>query len=416
MGAHQAEMDAMHEKMMARIEANMDSMQAKLISTIKNFKFNGEETTVCQETMEARLEVEEPASVDMTPEVADEEVPSEDAVVMPVGEPRERLTETVETTHRECEEPTSADMKECQETTVCHEATEADIGKMEPFDRMIAILEQMIAMTETNQETTATTDLNGNTEEMECEEPTSVEMKPEVAHEEVPREDAAVMPVRGLRKQRRGRKQAAGRREEPKKLNRGICGSRKRLTAACRKVTRRATVAWRKINVFRKILTHGYCGLRKEVTAAGIRITRCSGHRRKGRNKEVIMERNCIRRREPKNERSKGTRSRDVEELLHLRKKRKSTNNSEGRNPGERAPLRSGGTRKKDMCDISREKIMVITRINKEVFERTTRLEIAKRSAGSPVALRMIKKWTQWRGRPPPKRKKEQEAEEEPVM
>jgi hypothetical protein len=54
---------------------------------------------------------------------------------------------------------------------------------------------------------------------LEEEEPTSVEMKPEVPHEEVPREDAAVMPIRGLRKQRRGRKQAAGRREELKKLN-----------------------------------------------------------------------------------------------------------------------------------------------------------------------------------------------------
>jgi hypothetical protein len=45
----------------------------------------------CQETMEARLEAEEPTSVDMTPEVADDqEVPVEDAVEMPVGEPRKR--------------------------------------------------------------------------------------------------------------------------------------------------------------------------------------------------------------------------------------------------------------------------------------------------------------------------------------
>jgi hypothetical protein len=57
-----------------------------------------------------------------------------------------------ETTHRECEEPTSADMKECQETTVCHEATEADVEKMEPFDCVLAILKQMIATTRTNQE------------------------------------------------------------------------------------------------------------------------------------------------------------------------------------------------------------------------------------------------------------------------
>jgi hypothetical protein len=51
-----------------------------------------------------------------------------------------------------------------------------------------------------------------------------------------------------------------------------------------------------------------------------------------------------------------------------------------------------------------------------EAFRKTTRLRIAKRSAESPVALQMMKKWALWRGRPPPKRKKEQEAEEEPVM
>jgi hypothetical protein len=103
---------------------------------------------------------------------------------------------------------------------------------------------------------------------LEEEEPASVDTTPEVAHEEVPREGAAVMPVRGLRKQRRGRKQAAGRHEEPKKRNRGICGPLEKLAAACRKVSRRATVAWRKKNILRKSWTQGSCGLRKEVTAA----------------------------------------------------------------------------------------------------------------------------------------------------
>jgi hypothetical protein len=49
------------------------------------------ETMACQEKMEASLEEEEPASVDMTPDVAHEqEVPKEDAVEMPVGELRKR--------------------------------------------------------------------------------------------------------------------------------------------------------------------------------------------------------------------------------------------------------------------------------------------------------------------------------------
>jgi hypothetical protein len=45
----------------------------------------------CQGTMEARLETEEPASVEATPELADDqEVPVEDAEVRSVAEPRKR--------------------------------------------------------------------------------------------------------------------------------------------------------------------------------------------------------------------------------------------------------------------------------------------------------------------------------------
>jgi hypothetical protein len=39
--------------------------------------------------------------------------------------------------HLECEEPISAEMKACQETTACHEETEADIEKIEPESGMI---------------------------------------------------------------------------------------------------------------------------------------------------------------------------------------------------------------------------------------------------------------------------------------
>jgi hypothetical protein len=60
-----------------------------------------------------------------------------------------------------------------------------------------------------------------------------------------------VKPVEGLRKRHRGRKLAAGRRGEPKELTRRDCGSRRKLAAACRKVSRRARVAWRKRNIVR---------------------------------------------------------------------------------------------------------------------------------------------------------------------
>jgi hypothetical protein len=48
---------------------------------------------------------------------------------------------------------------------------------------------------------------------------------------------------------------------------------------------RRARVAWRKRNIFRKYATQRNCGPRKEVTATGMKITRCAGHRSMGQNK-----------------------------------------------------------------------------------------------------------------------------------
>jgi hypothetical protein len=59
------------------------------------------------------------------------------------------------------------------------------------------------------------------------EEPTSVEMKPEVAHEEVPVEDAAMTPVGKPRKRRRDRRhRAAGRRQKKEQkgtLRKNVC-------------------------------------------------------------------------------------------------------------------------------------------------------------------------------------------------
>jgi hypothetical protein len=46
------------------------------------------------------------------------------------------------------------------------------------------------------------------------------------------------------------------------------------VTAAGKKMTRRATMAWRKRIVFRKIGTQGMCGSRKRLIAAGIKMTR----------------------------------------------------------------------------------------------------------------------------------------------
>jgi hypothetical protein len=61
-----------------------------------------------------------------------------------------------------------------------------------------------------------------------------------------------------------------------------------KLAAACRKVSRRATVAWRKRNIFRKSWTPRNCGPRKEVTASGMKITCCAGHKRMGEHKNKV--------------------------------------------------------------------------------------------------------------------------------
>jgi hypothetical protein len=68
------------------IKTNQARMNATLDAWLTDMKDNREKT-------EAYLTMEwkKPASVEMKPEVADKEVPLEDAVVMPVGEPRNRL-------------------------------------------------------------------------------------------------------------------------------------------------------------------------------------------------------------------------------------------------------------------------------------------------------------------------------------
>jgi hypothetical protein len=47
------------------------------------------------------------------------------------------LTETIKKIHLEYEEPTSLDMKECQETTICHEPIETDTEKIQPDPGMM---------------------------------------------------------------------------------------------------------------------------------------------------------------------------------------------------------------------------------------------------------------------------------------
>jgi hypothetical protein len=90
MKTNQAKTDINLKEMRKEIKSGQAEMRSIVNAWLSDLKINREETMACQETMEACLECKEPASVEIKPEVADEEVPKEDAVVMPVGEPRNR--------------------------------------------------------------------------------------------------------------------------------------------------------------------------------------------------------------------------------------------------------------------------------------------------------------------------------------
>jgi hypothetical protein len=83
-------------------------------------------------------------------------------------------------------------------------------------------------------------------------------MKQSVAeHQEVPKEGATVMTVRGVRKQHRDRNLAMGYRQKQKERNQASCESRKRKTITGRMMTRCAAVAWLRRNVTRNQAEQG---------------------------------------------------------------------------------------------------------------------------------------------------------------
>jgi hypothetical protein len=91
--------------------------------------------------------------------------------------------------------------------------------------------------------------------------------------QEVPTEKATVKSLRITKKRPRGRHIAAERRIKPTKMTQGDCESRRRLVAACRKVSRCAAVAWHGRNIVRDIQTQGNFGPRQKLGAAGIMVT-----------------------------------------------------------------------------------------------------------------------------------------------
>jgi hypothetical protein len=180
---------------------------------------------------------------------------------------------------------------------------------------------------------------------LEERKPTSPDRKPEAAQkDEVPVDDAEVMPVgEPKKKRRRDRKLAAERRcQKPKTSTRENCGPQKRLAVARRgtshratvarqkgkrsdmRISRRATVARRMRDIFRSNTTR-----RTEVVRCKENATR-KGCSRPSVVEEIRSGQAFGRRRRQKLECKKGIKSRDVEEPLHLRIGKKPANNMGG--------------------------------------------------------------------------------------
>jgi hypothetical protein len=232
----------------------------------------------------------------------------------------------------------------------------------------------VILVIETEEESSNTRKETMSCQEMEArqdeQKPTPVDRKPEAAKEEVPKEDAVGKPVKGRKRRHRGKKQAAGRHREPKKLTRGDCESRMQLAAACRKVSHRATVAWHKRNIFRKSMTQGKRGLRHEF-AADRNMTSCAGvTRHKG--DFVNAEQDTWKGR---------TTMKNVGGRRPLCRKKKVTTQEliRGCRSGQRSHL-------------------VGRRTHKKTFYKTVSEKIPKRIVGSSVSIRQDKDWTLWRG------------------
>jgi hypothetical protein len=80
-------------------------------------------------------------------------------------------------------------------------------------------------------------------------------------------------------------------------------------------------------------------------------------------------------------------RRKDVKEPLHLRKGKKVADSIGGRSRRQRLRPKSSGK-------------------GNEIYKKIIRLAVGKRATVMSTGLLKIRDWTLWRGRPPPKRKK----------
>jgi hypothetical protein len=180
---------------------------------------------------------------------------------------------------------------------------------------------------------------------------------------------------------------------KPTKLIRGDGESRKKLVAACRKVSCCAALAWRKRNLVRDIRTQGNCGPRQGLCAAGILVTlRARLAQRKGTFARKNKTRNHAGRRTSR-------------QPFGKRRWRYSEGNLGRKDPGGRWPryLMEG------MTSATNGIGAWTSGQQAAVGNRGTQMEVRYELVSVDIAtarMRSIKEWTLRRGSPLPKRLK----------
>jgi hypothetical protein len=176
------------------------------------------------------------------------------------------------------------------------------------------------------------------------------------------------------------------------KLIRGDGEFRRKLVAACRKVSRRATVAWRKRTILRDIRTQGNFGPLRILGAAGEMVTlRAKVARRKGTFAGENQTRDKAGRKASR-------------QPVGLKRWMRPADRIGIKYPGGRGPrdLRKESTTTNGIgAWTSGQQLLLGSRgAQKEARYELVSVDIATAMMWS------IQDWTLWRGRPPPKRLK----------
>jgi hypothetical protein len=193
-------------------------------------------------------------------------------------------------------------------------------------------------------------------------------------HQEIPTEEAAVIPIEEPRKRRRVWKLAADRSQKQKEGTGGYCGSRRRVTVAGKRTFRHATMAWWESKLLMKSGTQDNCGPPKDFAVAGMRTTR--------RARVAWRRKNFVRKDLTRNQAEKGT--------PKLRKERKRLWKGQEFNEGLREGLKQQPRSEIGIkgSDTRRQLRLKIKRTSDRIDGKTFRLKMVKRANEMSSGLR----------------------------